>query len=60
VLAAVVADAGIAVLPRFLAGTALVVGLLVVLHHTQIQPLNTLCLLGQPYFEIFCLLILST
>ncbi|WP_107071074.1 LysR family transcriptional regulator [Streptomyces cyaneogriseus] len=44
VLAAVVAGAGISVLPRYLADPALVAGSLEVLHHTQIQPLNTLYL----------------
>ncbi|MFI0901136.1 LysR family transcriptional regulator [Streptomyces sp. NPDC020983] len=44
VLAAVVAGAGISVLPRYLAGPALAAGSLELLHHTQVQPLNTLYL----------------
>ncbi|MFF9580487.1 LysR family transcriptional regulator [Streptomyces achromogenes] len=44
VLAAVVAGAGISVLPRYLAEPALAAGSLEVLHHTQVQPLNTLYL----------------
>lgn len=44
VLAAVVAGAGISVLPRYLAGSALAAGSLELLHHTEIQPLNTLYL----------------
>ncbi|MET8563881.1 LysR family transcriptional regulator [Streptomyces flaveolus] len=44
VLTAVIAGAGISVLPRFLADPALAAGSLELLHHTQIQPLNTLYL----------------
>ncbi len=44
VLAAVVAGAGISVLPRYPADPALAAGSLEVLHHTQIRPLNTLYL----------------
>lgn len=44
VLAAVVAGAGISVLPRYLADPALAAGSLELLHHTQVQPLNTLYL----------------
>ncbi|MGW1727461.1 LysR family transcriptional regulator [Streptomyces sp. NPDC002306] len=44
VLAAVIADAGISVLPRYLAEPALNSGSLVQLHRTQVPPLNTLYL----------------
>ncbi|MEV5147294.1 LysR family transcriptional regulator [Streptomyces sp. NPDC052727] len=44
VLSAVIAGAGISVLPRYLADPALAAGSLELLHHTQIQPLNTLYL----------------
>ncbi|MEV5385818.1 LysR family transcriptional regulator [Streptomyces sp. NPDC052721] len=44
VLTAVIAGAGISVLPRYLADPALAAGSLELLHHTQIQPLNTLYL----------------
>ncbi|MFK4148422.1 LysR family transcriptional regulator [Streptomyces sp. NPDC004065] len=44
VLAAVTAGAGISVLPRYLADPALAAGSLEVLHHTRIQPLNTIYL----------------
>ncbi|MFJ8547270.1 LysR family transcriptional regulator [Streptomyces sp. NPDC093586] len=44
VLTAVIAGVGISVLPRYLADPALAAGSLELLHHTQIQPLNTLYL----------------
>ncbi|KDN18569.1 LysR family transcriptional regulator [Amycolatopsis rifamycinica] len=44
VLVAVVAGAGISVLPRYLADSALAAGSLEVVHHTRIPPLNTLYL----------------
>ncbi|CAL9584374.1 LysR substrate-binding domain-containing protein [Streptomyces sp. enrichment culture] len=42
VLVAVVAGAGISVLPRYLADPALAAGSLEALHRTQVQPLNAL------------------
>ncbi|GIJ48249.1 LysR family transcriptional regulator [Virgisporangium aliadipatigenens] len=47
VLAAVVAGAGISVLPRYLATAALASGAVVELHRPQVQPLNTLYLATQ-------------
>ncbi|MFD7631471.1 LysR family transcriptional regulator [Streptomyces sp. NPDC059851] len=44
VLAAVVAGAGVSVLPRYLAEPALASGSVEVLHHPQVRPLNTLYL----------------
>nr|WP_225953254.1 LysR family transcriptional regulator [Kibdelosporangium phytohabitans] len=44
VLAAVVAGAGVSVLPRYIAEPALTAGSVEVLHQAQVQPLNTLFL----------------
>ncbi|MFC9910784.1 LysR family transcriptional regulator [Streptomyces sp. NPDC059862] len=44
VLAAVVAGAGISVLPRYIAAPALAAGEVVQLHHPEVAPLNTLYL----------------
>ncbi|MEH1017342.1 LysR family transcriptional regulator [Micromonospora sp. CPCC 206060] len=44
ILAAVVAGAGISVLPRYIATPALDAGKVVQLHHTEAEPLNTLYL----------------
>lgn len=44
VLAAVVAGAGVSVLPRYIAEPALTAGSAEILHHAQVQPLNTLFL----------------
>jgi DNA-binding transcriptional LysR family regulator len=44
VLAAVVAGAGVSVLPRYLAEPALAAGSVETLHQPQVRPLNTLYL----------------
>ncbi|MEU8951319.1 LysR family transcriptional regulator [Streptomyces sp. NPDC048489] len=57
VLAAVIADAGVSVLPRYLAEPALHAGSLEQLHRTQVPPLNTLYLVtrtgpGEPAVRV--------
>lgn len=48
VLAAVVAGAGVSVLPRYIAEPALTSGSLEILHQAQVQPLNTVFLAARP------------
>ncbi|WP_173128919.1 LysR family transcriptional regulator [Kibdelosporangium persicum] len=48
VLAAVVAGAGVSVLPRYIAEPALTAGSVEILHQAQVQPLNTAFLVTRP------------
>jgi DNA-binding transcriptional LysR family regulator len=48
VLAAVVAGAGVSVLPRYIAEPALTSGSIEILHQAQVQPLNTAFLATRP------------
>ncbi|SMC67437.1 DNA-binding transcriptional regulator, LysR family [Kibdelosporangium aridum] len=48
VLAAVIAGAGVSVLPRYIAEPALTAGSVEILHQAQVQPLNTAFLVTRP------------